>query len=109
MLDQVFPRHGLAGRRHHVRLDGLAGLRVVLTHHRGLGHAREPGQDQLDLVRVDVKTIDDDQLAQTVDQEQVAVLVGVGDITGKSSIEFWTRLKKSTVKWNSEAGVNWMS
>jgi len=34
---------------------------------------------------------------------------GVGDITGKSSIEFWTRLKKSTVKWNAEAGVNWMS
>lgn len=34
---------------------------------------------------------------------------GVGDITGKSSIEFWTKLKKSTVKWNSEAGVNWMS
>ena len=34
---------------------------------------------------------------------------GVGDITGKSSIEFWTRLKKSTVKWNPEAGTNWMS
>jgi malonate-semialdehyde dehydrogenase (acetylating)/methylmalonate-semialdehyde dehydrogenase len=34
---------------------------------------------------------------------------GVGDITGKSSIEFWTKLKKSTTKWNSEAGVNWMS
>lgn len=34
---------------------------------------------------------------------------GVGDITGKSSIEFWTKLKKSTIKWNSEAGVNWMS
>ena len=34
---------------------------------------------------------------------------GVGDITGKSSIEFWTRLKKSTTKWNAEAGVNWMS
>jgi malonate-semialdehyde dehydrogenase (acetylating)/methylmalonate-semialdehyde dehydrogenase len=34
---------------------------------------------------------------------------GVGDITGKSSIEFWTKLKKSTVKWNAEAGVNWMS
>ena len=33
---------------------------------------------------------------------------GVGDITGKSSIEFWTKLKKSTVKWNPEAGVNWM-
>jgi malonate-semialdehyde dehydrogenase (acetylating)/methylmalonate-semialdehyde dehydrogenase len=33
----------------------------------------------------------------------------VGDITGKSSIEFWTKLKKSTVKWNPEAGVNWMS
>lgn len=34
---------------------------------------------------------------------------GVGDITGKSSIEFWTKLKKATTKWNSEAGVNWMS
>jgi len=34
---------------------------------------------------------------------------GVGDITGKSSIEFWTKLKKSTVKWNPEAGINWMS
>jgi len=34
---------------------------------------------------------------------------GVGDITGKSSIEFWTKLKKTTVKWNPEAGVNWMS
>lgn len=34
---------------------------------------------------------------------------GVGDITGKSSIEFWTKLKKTTVKWNAEAGINWMS
>jgi len=34
---------------------------------------------------------------------------GVGDITGKSSVEFWTKLKKSTTKWNPEAGVNWMS
>jgi malonate-semialdehyde dehydrogenase (acetylating)/methylmalonate-semialdehyde dehydrogenase len=34
---------------------------------------------------------------------------GVGDITGKSSIEFWTKLKKTTTKWNAEAGVNWMS
>jgi malonate-semialdehyde dehydrogenase (acetylating)/methylmalonate-semialdehyde dehydrogenase len=25
---------------------------------------------------------------------------GAGDITGKSSIEFWTQLKKITVKWN---------
>jgi len=34
---------------------------------------------------------------------------GVGDITGKSSIEFWTKLKKTTVKWNAESGINWMS
>ncbi len=34
---------------------------------------------------------------------------GVGDITGRSSIEFWTKLKKSTIKWNPESGVNWMS
>jgi malonate-semialdehyde dehydrogenase (acetylating)/methylmalonate-semialdehyde dehydrogenase len=34
---------------------------------------------------------------------------GVGDITGKSSIAFFTKLRKSTVKWNPEAGTNWMS
>jgi malonate-semialdehyde dehydrogenase (acetylating) / methylmalonate-semialdehyde dehydrogenase len=34
---------------------------------------------------------------------------GANDITGPSSIEFWTKLKKTTTKWNPEAGVNWMS
>ena len=34
---------------------------------------------------------------------------GVGDLTGKSSIEFWTKLKKITTKWNPEAKTNWMS
>lgn len=34
---------------------------------------------------------------------------GVSDITGKSSIEFWTQLKKTTTKWNPEARTNWMS
>ncbi len=34
---------------------------------------------------------------------------GANDITGKSSIEFWTKLKKTTTKWNAEAGINWMS
>lgn len=34
---------------------------------------------------------------------------GVCDITGKSSIEFWTKLKKTTVKWNPESKINWMS
>ena len=34
---------------------------------------------------------------------------GVGDITGKGSIEFWTKAKKITTKWNREAGTNWMS
>ena len=34
---------------------------------------------------------------------------GVGDITGHGSIEFWTKAKKTTTKWNREAGVNWMS
>jgi malonate-semialdehyde dehydrogenase (acetylating) / methylmalonate-semialdehyde dehydrogenase len=34
---------------------------------------------------------------------------GALDITGKSSIEFWTQLKKVTTKWNAEAGINWMS
>lgn len=34
---------------------------------------------------------------------------GVGDITGKSSIEFWTKSKKTTTKWNPESRTNWMS
>jgi malonate-semialdehyde dehydrogenase (acetylating)/methylmalonate-semialdehyde dehydrogenase len=34
---------------------------------------------------------------------------GVGDITVKSSIEFWTKIKNTTVKWNAESGINWMS
>ena len=34
---------------------------------------------------------------------------GSGDITGKSSIEFFTKLKKTTTKWNAESKVNWMS
>lgn len=34
---------------------------------------------------------------------------GAGDITGRGSIEFWTKAKKITTKWNIEAGTNWMS
>ncbi len=34
---------------------------------------------------------------------------GVGDITGRSSIEFWTQSKKTTTKWNPEDKTNWMS
>ncbi len=34
---------------------------------------------------------------------------GVGDITGKSSIEFWTQIRKVTSKWDAKAAVNWMS
>lgn len=34
---------------------------------------------------------------------------GAGDITGKSSIEFFSKPKKTTVKWNPESKVNWMS
>ena len=34
---------------------------------------------------------------------------GVGDITGRSSINFWTRLKKRTSKWNENDKKNWMS
>jgi malonate-semialdehyde dehydrogenase (acetylating) / methylmalonate-semialdehyde dehydrogenase len=34
---------------------------------------------------------------------------GVGDITGRGSIEFWTQSKKITTKWNRSSGTNWMS
>jgi len=34
---------------------------------------------------------------------------GVGDITGKSSIGFWSKQKKITTKWNPESQINWMS
>ena len=36
-------------------------------------------------------------------------IFGTGDITGKSSIEFFTKLKKTTTKWDPEAKKNWMS
>lgn len=34
---------------------------------------------------------------------------GACDVTGKSSIEFFTKLKKTTIKWNPESRMNWMS
>jgi malonate-semialdehyde dehydrogenase (acetylating)/methylmalonate-semialdehyde dehydrogenase len=34
---------------------------------------------------------------------------GAHDITGKSSIDFWTQIKKTTTKWNPGAKTNWMS
>lgn len=34
---------------------------------------------------------------------------GVGDITGKSSIHFWTKLKKTTSKWDPKAWKDWAS
>jgi len=34
---------------------------------------------------------------------------GVGDITGRGSIEFWTQTKKTTTKWAPQAATNWMS
>jgi malonate-semialdehyde dehydrogenase (acetylating) / methylmalonate-semialdehyde dehydrogenase len=34
---------------------------------------------------------------------------GVGDITGRGSIEFWSQTKKTTTKWTPQAGTNWMS
>ncbi len=34
---------------------------------------------------------------------------GQGDITGTSSLDFWTNLKKVTTKWAAEADHNWMS
>lgn len=36
-------------------------------------------------------------------------IFGAGDITGHSSINFWTKSKKITTKWNPEAKQNWMS
>jgi len=34
---------------------------------------------------------------------------GVGDITGRGSMEFWSQTRKMTTKWNREAGRDWMS
>ena len=34
---------------------------------------------------------------------------GEGDITGHGAIDFWTREKKITTKWNASASTNWMS
>ncbi|MFT5171119.1 MAG: malonate-semialdehyde dehydrogenase (acetylating)/methylmalonate-semialdehyde dehydrogenase [Candidatus Marinamargulisbacteria bacterium] len=34
---------------------------------------------------------------------------GVGDITGTSSVNFWTKLKKTTTKWEAKYKKDWMS
>jgi malonate-semialdehyde dehydrogenase (acetylating) / methylmalonate-semialdehyde dehydrogenase len=34
---------------------------------------------------------------------------GHGDITGRSGVEFWSRLKKVTTKWTLESDATWMS
>jgi malonate-semialdehyde dehydrogenase (acetylating)/methylmalonate-semialdehyde dehydrogenase len=34
---------------------------------------------------------------------------GQGDITGESSLDFWTQLKKITIKWTAQSDNNWMS
>jgi len=34
---------------------------------------------------------------------------GIGDVTGKDAIGFWTQTKKTTVKWAATAARNWMS
>ncbi|MFT4603651.1 MAG: malonate-semialdehyde dehydrogenase (acetylating)/methylmalonate-semialdehyde dehydrogenase [Rhodothermales bacterium] len=34
---------------------------------------------------------------------------GGGDITGPTAIDFWTRMKKVTTKWNPSGSANWMS
>jgi len=34
---------------------------------------------------------------------------GVGDITGRDGIAFWTKTKKTTEKWTAGAASNWMS
>ena len=34
---------------------------------------------------------------------------GTGDITGRGCLELWSKTRKTTIKWNREAGTNWMS
>ncbi len=34
---------------------------------------------------------------------------GVGDITGRGGVEFWSHLKKITTKWDLQPDTNWMS
>ena len=34
---------------------------------------------------------------------------GVGDITGRGSIEFWTQVEEDDDEVEQEAGTNWMS
>ena len=33
---------------------------------------------------------------------------GIGDITGHDAVDFWTRKRKTTVKWDGRPS-NWMS
>ena len=82
MVDDVVGGQPSARARDDVRLDCLSGVRVRHADHRGLGHGRVFGDHVLDLARVDVEAADQHQLPAAVDQEQVAVVVGVGDVAG---------------------------
>src|SRR3712207_8550252 len=53
------------------RLDGLAGVGVRHPEGGRLHDVGVRGEHRLDLVRVDVEARDQDQLAETVDDEQV--------------------------------------
>src|SRR3954452_20999759 len=68
--------------RHHERLHRLAGVGMRYADDRDLGHSFMRGDRILYLARVDVEPADEDELAQSVDEEEVAVAVGVRDVPG---------------------------
>ena len=70
------------GQRDDEGPDGLAVRLVGDPDDGGLGDARVPGEDLLDLGRVDVEARDDDEVLVTVDDRERAVVAHDGHVAG---------------------------
>ena len=99
-----------------VELASLAELREDAIQALGRRIKDEPtGIDYLKMLAVsrlfldNIENFQSSWLTQGLRLGQVALRFGANDITGRSSIEFWTKSKKMTTKWNQEHGTNWMS
>jgi hypothetical protein len=75
-------RRGAAGRERHERDDLLADLRVRPADDGAAVTLGVREQDVLDVARVDVEAVADDEVLDAVDDVEVAVLVEVADVAG---------------------------
>src|SRR5688500_9519057 len=81
MVENLFLGEGLSGLRDDESLDGFTGPLVRNAYHRDLCHLRVARDGVLDLLWEDVEPRNDDEVLGAIDDEQVPVLIPVGDVT----------------------------